>query len=372
MKRIWIDGFEANVPQRLGSSQVAFELIKNIEKLDHENDYTILLPAAPLPDMPKEREGFRYKIYKPNKFKTRVGIPLAIKLAKQKPDVFFSPTHYIPQFTNVPRVVMIFDLAFFHFQNLFTKRDFLQLKNWTGYSIKNAKKIITISESSKKDIERLYQVPSEKITVAYCGYDDEHYGVIKNKEKINEIKQKYNIVGNYVVFLGTIQPRKNLKKLIEAFKNIDDIKLVVIGKTSGPGRSGWMYQEILDLPKRLGIDDRVIFTGFMPAEEVPYIFSGAQAYVLPSLWEGFGIPALDAMACGTPAIVSNISSLPEVVDEAGLLVDPNSVEEIEQAVKKITTDKKLREKLSKKGLEQVKKFSWEKMAKEVISVLVNL
>ncbi len=368
-RRIWIDGFEANVPQRLGSSQVAFELIKNIERIDRENDYTILLPSSPIKDLPKERFGFKYKIYKPNKFKTRIGIPLAIHLSKEKPDVFFSPTHYIPQFISTPRVVTIFDLAFFHFQNLFTKRDFLQLKNWTGYSIKNAKQIITISQSSKKDIIEFHKVDPGKITVAYPGYDDQIFRPIKNQNEINNVLQKYEISGKFVVFLGTIQPRKNLKRLIEAFEKIDDVKLVVIGKTSGPGRQGWMYQEILDLPKKLEIEDKIQFCGFVPTEELPFIFSAAQAYILPSLWEGFGIPVLEAMACGTPAIVSNISSLPEVVGDVGLLVDPNSTTQIEQAIRTITTDKKLRDKLSKKSLEQVKKFSWEKMAGEVIRVL---
>lgn len=369
MKKIWIDGFEANVPQRLGSSQVAFELLRNIEKIDLENDYTVLLPSAPFGDLPKEREGFKYKIYRPGKFKTRIGIPITVHLAKEKPDIFFSPTHYIPQFINIPRVVMIFDLAFFHFQNLFTKRDFLQLKGWTGYSIKNAKHIITISQASKKDIVNFYSVEPKKVTVSYCGYDKRLFKPITDKEKIKNTMQRYGIGGKFVVFLGTIQPRKNLKKLIEAFVNIDNVKLVIIGKTSGPGRKGWMYEEILKMPKKLGIEEKVLFTGFVPPDDLPYIYSGADAYVLPSLWEGFGIPVLEAMACGTPAVVSNVSSLPEVVGDAGLLVDPNSTTQIEQAIRTVTSDKKLRERLSQKGLLRVKKFSWQKMAKEVIKVL---
>ncbi len=133
-----------------------------------------------------------------------------------------------------------------------------------------------------------------------------------------------------------------------------------------------MYEEILSRPKELGIEDRVIFTGFVPTDELPYILSAAKAYLLPSLWEGFGIPVLEAMACGTPAIVSNVSSLPEVVGDAGFLVDPNSQTQIEQAIRTITADKKLRDRLSKKSLVQAKKFSWEKMTRQVIEGLENV
>jgi glycosyltransferase involved in cell wall biosynthesis len=324
--------------------------------------------------MPKEREGFKYKKIYPNRFKTWIGIPALLHSSRQKPDVFFSPTHYLPRFIPGPvkKVMMIFDLAFLDFEYTFTKRDFLQLKNWTGYSVKTADHIITISQASKKDITSFYGMESKKITVAYCGFDKERfqptYGFIETKE----ILQRYQILGKYVVFLGTIQPRKNLKRLIEAFVSIDNCKLVVIGKTSGPGRQGWKYQEILDLPKKLAIEEKVIFTGFVPSQDLPVIFSAADAYILPSLWEGFGIPVLEAMACGTPAIVSNVSSLPEVVGDAGLLVDPNSTTQIEQAIRTITTDKGIHDLLSKKSLQQVKKFSWEKMAKDVIKVLENV
>lgn len=366
---IWIDGYEANVLQRLGSGQVAFELLKQFAEQDGENSFTVLLPNSPLPDLPKTSSGFRYKIYKPGIFKTRVGIPLSVLLSKDKPDIFFSPTHYIPQFISTPRVVTIFDLAFLRFPEFFTKRDLLQLKNWTGDSIKQAKEVITISESTKKDIIHFYGTDPKKITVCYPGYDSMTFKPVTDKSKINEALDRYHICGDYVVFLGTIQPRKNLKKLIEAFANIDNLKLVVIGKTTGPGRQGWMYQEILDLPKKLGIEHKVQFTGFVPAEDLPSIYSGSKTYILPSLWEGFGIPVLEAMACGTPVIVSNVSSLPEIVGEAGLLVNPNSGSEIERAIRTITMDSRLAEKLSTQGLQQIKKFSWTKMAQQIIQVM---
>ncbi len=264
---------------------------------------------------------------------------------------------------------MIFDLAFFYYQKMFTTRDFLQLKNWTDYSIKHAKKVITISQASKKDIIKFYQTDPEKISVAYPGYDPTLFKSITEQRKIDEIKNKYGVVGPYILYTGTIQPRKNLVRLIEAFKNIEGYKLVLAGKYSGAGRKAWMTEDILSAPQKYGIEDKVIFTNYTPREDLPFLMSGATAIVQVALYEGFGMPVVEAMACGTPAIVSNISSLPEAVGDAGLLVDPNSVTQIEQAIRTITTDKKLQAKLAKKSLEQAKKFSWQKMAREVIKVL---
>lgn len=367
--RIWIDGYEANVPQRLGSSQVAFNLLKSLEKIDHKNEYTILLPSAPMEDMPKERPGWKYQMLKPNRLKTWLAIPWALYSAKEKPDVFFSPTHYGPGFSPVKRVITIFDLAFLRFPGNFKPRDLWQMKVWTKISVMNAKRILTISKSSKDDIESFYKIDKSKITIAYPGYDSETFYPISDKEKIKEVQDKYQIKGNYALYIGTIQPRKNLVRLIEAFQKIDNLKLVIVGKTKGLGRQGWMYEEILEKPKELGIEDKVVFTGFAPTEDLPYLISGASVFVLPSLWEGFGIPAVEAMACGTPVIVSNVSSLPEAVGDAGIVVDPYSVEQIEHAIRAIAFDQKLRMKKAKEGLQQAEKFSWEKMARILLKTL---
>jgi glycosyltransferase involved in cell wall biosynthesis len=372
MKNIWIDGFEANVPQRVGSGQVAIELLRNIEKIDHKNNYTILLASPPLNDLPNDREGFKYKILKPNKLKTFLAIPFELFKAKEKPDLIFSPTHYIPRFTKVKRVAMIFDLSFLHFPEMFNKKDLYQLRNWTNYTIKNTNHLITISQFSKKDILKNYEINKDKITVSYPGYNGNQFYPIKSEEKIQKVLDKCHIDLPYILYTGTIQPRKNLIRLIESFIKIDGMKLVIAGKYSGVGRQAWMTEKILNAPKKYGIEDKVIFTNFVPSEDLPLLMNGAVAYVLPSLWEGFGIPPLEAMACGVPVIVSNVSSLPEVVGDAGLLVDPNSVDQIEQAIRLVSTDKKIRDKLSIKSLERAKRFSYKKMAKEVIKVLEEL
>lgn len=354
--KIWIDGYEANVRERLGSSQVAFELLRNLEKIDHKNEYTILLPSPPLEDLPKIRKGWNYKILRPKRLWTRIALPLYLYTSKSRPDLIFSPTHYIPRFSPVKRIVTIFDLSFLHCPEMFEKKDLWQLTNWTKFSVENADHTITISNFSKADIIKQYGVDKNKITVAYPGF---------NKEIFRKTSGKLD---NYVIYIGTIQPRKNLIRLIEAVARIENIKLLIVGKTTGEGKSGWKFEEILETPERLRIENRVKFLGFVPTEELPDLLSESLAFVLPSLWEGFGIPAVEAMACGVPVIVSNVSSLPEVVGKAGLLVDPYSVDQIEQAIRTIVSDKKLREKYSKLGLIQAQKFSWEKMAKIVLKV----
>lgn len=380
--KIAIDGYEANVPQRLGSSQVAFELLRHFEKIDRENEYTIFLPEAPMIDLPKEREGWKYKILKPKRLWTKIALPLALYTARQKADVFFSPTHYIPRFSPIKTIATIFDLSFLHFPESFLKKDLWQLTNWTKFSAENTDHIITISNSSKEDIISSYGIDKNKISVAYAGYDSEKFKVLASRsgqsaklkvEKMNKvllrIKRKYKTGDDYIIYIGTLQPRKNLIRLIEAFARIEgDLKLVIVGKTTGEGKQGWKFQEILETPKKLGVEERVKFLGFVPTEDLPYLLSGSLTFTLPSLWEGFGIPVLEAMACGIPVIVSNVSSLPEVVGDAGLLVDPYSIDQIEQAIRTIVSDKKLGEKYSKAGIEQAKKFSWEKMTRTVIKV----
>ncbi len=370
---IAIDGYEANVSERLGSSQVAFELLRNLEKIDKQNSYTIFLPESPLSDLPSEREGWRYKILKPKRLWTRIALPLALFLNREKYDLIFSPTHYIPRFSPIKRVTTIFDLSFLHFPQTFTKKDLWQLSNWTKFSALNASHIITISNFSKKDIAKEYLVDKSKITVAYPGYNKKLFNThTALKLKLNKIKEKYQLGNTYIIYIGTIQPRKNLIRLIEAFsrivKEVKDLKLVIVGKTEGKGREGWLYEDILKTPKQLKIDDKVVFTGFVANEELPILVQGAKAFILPSLWEGFGIPVVEAMACGTPVIVSNISSLPEVVGKRGLLIDPYSLDQIEQSIRIFVSDKKMREKYSKQGLLQAKQFSWEKMARMVLKV----
>lgn len=360
--RIGVDGNEANVKYRVGAGQYAFEILKRLYSLDQKNQYLIYLKDNPLSDFPKERENWRYLFFGAKKLWTQISLPVKLFFGP-KLDLFFTPTHYAPRFSPVPRVITIFDLSYLYFPELFRKSDLYQLKNWTAYSVAKAKVIITISEFTKKEIVKNYGFPKDKIFVCYPGFDRSQFRS-QGKDRVEKVKIKYGISGDYLFYLGTIQPRKNLIRLLEAVKGLKEIKLVIAGK------KGWLYDEFFQ--KVAEMKDRVIVTDFVPDEDLPALFSGAKAFVLPSLYEGFGIPVIEAMACGCPVVVSNVSSLPEVVDDAGVLVNPNSIESIKEGIDKVLKGENFAQELSQKGLKTAQKFSWEKCAKEVLKVLESV
>lgn len=230
-------------------------------------------------------------------------------------------------------------------------------------SCRDADVILTVSQNSRNEIAEFMNVPLDKIEIAYPAVDKAIFHPNKN---YNLIKEKYHIHNDYILYFGTLEPRKNITSIIKAFKIISeknkDINLVLAGK------KGWMYDEIFQLVKGLHLEDRVIFTGYVPEEDAPVLYSCAVIFVFPSLYEGFGIPPLEAMACGTPVIVSNVASLPEVVGDAGILVNPYDIENIAHEMDTLINDSELRKQCSEKGLEQAKKFSWEDSAKKVIGI----
>ena len=301
---------------------------------------------------------------------TQFALPVHLFLQKNKPDVFFTPTHYAPRFSPVPTVVSVMDLSFLRFPELFAEKDLYQLKNWTKYSVGKASHVITISNSSKNDIIKAYKIPADRVSVVYPG--------IKQVTTLNphvysmsELKTKYKISDNYILSVGTLQPRKNTARLIEAFAKIrkskkyadSDLMLVVVGK------KGWLYEDILSAPERFGVTESVKFLDFVSDEDLISLYKNAQCYVFPSLYEGFGLPVLEAMKFDCPVITSNVSSLPEAAGDAALYVDPLDIEDIAKKIQKVLEDKDLRRGLIKKGREQVKKFSWEKSAKETLAIL---
>lgn len=381
---IGIDGNEANVKNRVGTGLYAYELLKIFAK-DKNQHFLTYLKDLPISDLPKETGNFNYKVFGPKKLWTQFALPLKLTFGP-KINVFFSMAHYGPRFSKVPFVVTIHDLSYLHFPEMFKKNDLYQLTSWSKYSIKNAAHIIAVSKTTKEDIIKNYNIDPAKITVTYEGYDEDRFKP-QSKSKVESIKSKYKIKGDYIIFVGTIQPRKNLERLLEAFKILVDssqftvhrnektvnrkpptvnLSLVIVGK------KGWLYEPIFQKVKDLGLGQKVVFTDFVPDDDLPALIGGAQVYVLPSLWEGFGIPVIEAQACGVPVVVSNISSLPEIVGESGILVDPESVESIAQGVKKVLTDKKTKSDLVKKGFENTKRFSWQSCAQETLGVLAKV
>lgn len=367
---IGLDGNEANVKNRVGSGVYAYEILKEFSKVKNHN-FTIYLKEKPQNDLPGETSNFKYITFGPKKLWTRIALPAKLAFGP-KLDVFFSMGHYGPFFSKVPYAVTIFDLSYLHFPELFNKNDLFQLTNWSKHSILKSKHIFAISQSTKSDIIKNYQIDPSKITLTYMGYDP----IFKPqpKAKILVAKTKYKIAGDYIVFVGTLQPRKNIERLIEAFSQLTrnqkqetrNLSLVIVGK------KGWLYDSIFQKVKDLNLISNVIFTEYVNQEDLPPLISGAKLYILHSLYEGFGIPVIEAQACGVPVVVSNTSSLPEVVGESGILVDPKDIKSIANGIKKVISNEKLAADLSKKGLENVKRFSWQKCAEETLKILENL
>ncbi|MBI5123441.1 glycosyltransferase family 4 protein [Candidatus Roizmanbacteria bacterium] len=371
--KIGINGYEAVVPRfgynkdtglpnRVGSSVYCFELLNNLSKIDKENNYEIFLPQSPTNDLPKATEAWKYRVLAARKMWTITSLSLEL-LKNRSLDVFFTPTHYLPLFAPKKSVVSILDVSYIYFPELFKKKDLIQLKKWTKYSAKKSKKILTISESSKNDIIREYGVSGEKVKVIYPGIrqvSSIEYGVLS----MDELSKKFGIEKKYILFVGTLQPRKNITRLIEAYSKIEtDVNLIVVG------RRGWKFEEILSAPEKYNVKDKVIFLENVSDEELPSLYKNAEFFILPSLYEGFGIPVLEAMNYGTAVITSKISSLPEVGGNAALYVDPNDTMDMVEKMKKLLNDENLRKQLVEKGKKQTEKFSWEKSARETLAVL---
>ena len=351
---IAIDGYEANVSNRVGIGRYAYEIIRNIHKISTKNTYRVYLPGRPLSDMPKESDQWKYRVAGPEKLWTFVGLPLAIALDSPKPDVLFSPTHYVPRWISTPRVMAIMDLSYLEYPQMFRAKDLHQLIHWTTYSVRYARAIMTISEFSKRAIIDAYKVPEKRVIVTYPGLT------------MPKTQTKERSLGDYILSVGTLQPRKNFVHLIEAFSQIapkyPGLSLVIVGK------KGWLYEEILAAPQQYAVVDKVKFLDFVADDELPALYRNAKVFALPSLYEGFGLPVLEAMSYGVPVVVSNVSSLPEIAGEAGIYVDPESIESIAQGLEKALSEKRdvTRERAAKK---QVAKFTWEKAAKQTLEVL---
>ncbi len=375
---IGINGNEANVTHRVGVGQYAFELLSHLAK-DQVSDtkYQIYLQDNPKEDLPPESADWKYKVLPGRGLWTLTTLQKQLILEKDKPDVFFTPTHYAPLYLPMPSVISIMDMSFERFPQYFKKKDLYQLKYWTKLSGNQAKRILTISHFSQKEICELYHLPDKKVIVTYPGYDDQRFNLsVKSaggQAKIKNLLKKYKIGDRgYLLFLGTLQPRKNLERLIEAYSRLTNCpwKLVIAGMIN-EGRGGWKNEGVFAKIKALGLEDNTVFTGYVPDEEVPYLMAGSGAYLLPSLYEGFGIPPIEAMAVGTLAVVSKVSSLPEICGLAATYIDdPYSIGSIQQALQEVVLQKASeRAKRVQLGLEWVKRYNWETTAKQTLEIL---
>ncbi len=308
---------------------------------------------------------------------------LAVELHQHPPDVLFVPAHVLPLYCPVPAVVTVHDLGYRHYPEAHRPFDRRYLDWTTRRHTRVARHIIADSLATKQDLLDFYAANPNQINVVYLGRD-EKLARVTDPQLIAQTKAKYHIDGDYLLYIGTLHPRKNLVRLVEAFHqailnltgrggstsdkdvsglNQQSLKLVIAGKR------GWLYNAIFKRVQSLGLTERVIFPGYVDDHDKPALLSGALVYVFPSLYEGFGLPVLEAMACGTPVLTSNISSLPEVAGEAALLVNPNHTEEIAGGLVQLMTNANLRQQLIERGYGQIHEFSWPRAATQVLEIL---
>lgn len=368
--RIGIDGNEANVENRVGSNVYAWELLRAMyDYLQKEPLFTVVVyVSGPLvKDWPPEQEWWQYRIIPPAKLWTQWRLPLEL-YRRREIDLFFSPGHYLPRWSPVPTVPTIMDIAFEFYPEFFRQKDYLQLHSWTERSVKQAKHVFAISDSTKNDVVRHYGRLESDVTVVYPAVKRvKRAGAGEVAEQLTRL----GVEAPYLVYVGTLQPRKNIARLVGAFERL--VENGWNGSLVLAGKIGWLGEPIAARIQASPLRDRILQTGFVNEVEKNALIQGAECSVLIGLYEGFGIPPLESIQLGTIPIVSNTSSLPEVVGSGGAFADPNYEEDIARALEDIVKlTKGEREKRLGQMVAHASQFSWEASAEKACQTLASL
>lgn len=358
---------------KAGLYQYTYNLVSSLLAIDSHNDYSLLSSYY-------HGRGFRGDGRIESKFVhrfpgrltnlilERCNIPIELMMGKL--DIFHGPCFFIPNHFRCKSIVTIHDMMTFRYPEFLERKESVFYTNRIYVSVKRADAIITVSNFTKEEIVELLNIPEERIRVIYNGIASTFYP-IKEKEKIEQIKAKYGVKGPYLLFVGNIEPKKNIEKLIHACielrnSSIYKYPLLVVGKKS------WYFKTVWEVVQQLHAEDYSIFTDVVADDDLPYLYSGAELFILPSLFEGFGIPIIEAMACGIPVVASNRTSIPEITGDAAILIDPLNVDEMAGAMYNVLSTPLLRRQLVEKGIERAKKFSWEKTARETLKLYQEL
>jgi glycosyltransferase involved in cell wall biosynthesis len=351
-----------------GNESYALNLIEALSQIDSANHYTIYVTTSEARERFSNRwPNFKVRSTLPHTPLIRIPLTLSAELRKHPVDVLHVQ-FTAPPFCPCPVVVSIHDLSFEHLPETFKRRSRTQLRLTVRHSARRATRILSLSEHTRQDIIETYRIEPERITAIPLAAPD-HFSAVTNKRELQRVRHTYGIDGEYILTVGSIQPRKNLARLFKAYALLrgncspDKLpKLVLVGKCA------WLYDDTLRVLNELGIRDMVVLTGYVPETDLPALYSGATCFVYPSIFEGFGLPPLEAMKCGAPVVVGNKTSLPEVVGDSALAVDPFDPEAIAGAIKRLIEDPALRTELSVKGQGRARTFSWQETARQTLRV----
>lgn len=367
--RITID-YTSALQQTAGIGRYTRELVAALARLDHENEYTLFCaggePESGHAQWPDNFSVLTSRI--PARWLTagwhKLGLPMTVERLAGDCDIFHSPDFTLPPLREARGVVTIHDLSFLRLPELADPglREYLQ--RTVPRSVARAHRILADSENTKADLAELLDVAPEKVSVVPAGIET-RFRPIRDTVRLNEVRARYKLPQWFILFVGTIEPRKNLARLISAYAQLRrqtglPHALVIAGKP------GWLYQGVFDQVTQEGLRDYVYFPGFVADEDLPAVYTLADLLAFPSLYEGFGLPPLEAMACGTPVVASNNSSLPEALGTAALFVDAEDVEGLADAMARVLGHANLRVRLADLGRAQAARFTWESAAQKLL------
>lgn len=377
--KIFVDAEVLIVPHFSGIGHYTLELLHALDRLiDTRPDVEVTLGVY-FKKMPKVRAyGFKNFKYRYSPFPLRINNALKTRNAQPFYDLFFGKhIYFFPNYTSWPllfskSVSIVYDLSFEYFPHYVEPRNQKFLSDNVKKSVERAARIITISKNSKREISEFYKLPKKDINIVYPGIDQSMFFKWPELE-VAKVKAKYGIVGKYILFVGNIEPRKNLKNLLLAYEKLDS-KVRAEYSILLVGARGWLDDEIFEIIERLRLAGNHIQqpNDYVHDEHRAALYSGASLFVYPSQYEGFGIPPLEAMACGIPTITSDNSSLPEAVGDAAKMINADSVPQLAKAIQDILSDPKKQNELIEKGFQQVDKFSWDKEAKKLLKTFEDI
>jgi glycosyltransferase involved in cell wall biosynthesis len=347
-----------------GIGQYILHLVNGLAKVDTDSEYVLLQSRKDDTTILEEPNFRRVSLWTPSHHRLE-RYSLNVELMRLGLDVLHSPDFIPPHRPSCKSVITVHDLAFLLYPHFLTKESARyyghidQAVRWTDH-------IIAVSESTKRDTIQHLGVPKDKITVVYEAANP-IFGPVDRDEARREVRNRHGVDGPFVLFVSTIEPRKNVPTLLRAIWHLResykaDVRLVVAGG------KGWLFEDAFAVVEELELDDTVHFVGRVSSEDLLYLYNAAEMLAHPAFYEGFGLPPLEAMVCGLPVIVSNVASLPEVVGDAGLLIDPHDVDELTVALWRVLSDSGLREEMQEKGLRQASRFSWERAARETLDI----
>lgn len=347
-----------------GIGQYILHLISGLATIDPKNEYVILQSRKDESTILEQPNFRRVSLWTPSHHRLE-RFSLNVELIRLGLDLLHSPDFIPPHQPSCKSVITVHDLAFMLYPHFLTKESARyyghidQAVRWTDH-------IIAVSHSTKRDVVDHLGVPEDKITVVHEATNPVFRPMDREIAR-QRTRDRYGIDGPFVLFVSTIEPRKNVPTLLRAIRQIhecykEDLRLVLAGG------KGWLFEDIFRLISELRLDGRVHLLGQVPNDDLLDLYNAAEMLAHPAFYEGFGLPPLEAMACGLPVIVSNVSSLPEVVGDAALLIDPHNVDELAVAMWRVLNDQDLRQEMRDKGLRQAQRFSWQRAATETLDI----